>query len=82
MTRSCHMSRVTRHPKKVLKMLAIARTCEIVRGIKILNNTIQFYLILHSIAQYCPIFFNIVQYCTIMLNIVQTEKFRNIEVLP
>ena len=34
-------------------------TCEIVRGIKILNNTTQYCLILHSIAQYCPIFFHI-----------------------
>ena len=73
MTRSCHMSRVTRHshPKKVVKMLSIAMTCEIVRGIKILNNTTQYCLILHSIAQYCPIFFHIVQYCQILSSNVQ-----------
>ena len=65
------MSHVTRHPKKVVKMLAIARTCEIVRGIKILNNTTQYCLILHSIAQYCPIFFDIVQYCQILSSYVQ-----------
>ena len=73
MTRSCHMSPVTRHshPKKVVKMLAIAMTCEIVRGIKILNDTTQYCLILHSIAQYCPIFFHIVQYCQILSSNVQ-----------
>ena len=65
------MSHVMRHPKKVVKMLAIAMTCEIVRGIKILTNTTQYCLILHSIAQYCPIFFHIVQYCQILSSNVQ-----------
>ena len=65
------MSGVTCHPKKVVKMLAIAMTCEIVRGIKILNDTTQYCLILHSIAQYCPIFFHIVQYCQILSSNVQ-----------
>ena len=65
------MSRVTCHPKKVVKMLAIAMTCEIVRDIKMLNNTTQYCLILHSIAQYCPIFFHIVQYCQILSSNVQ-----------
>ena len=39
MTRSCHLSQshVTCHPKKLVRLLAI--TCEIVRDIKILNNT-------------------------------------------
>ena len=63
----CYVS----EPEKVVKMLSIAMTCEIVRGIKILNNTTQYCLILHSIAQYCPIFFHIVQYCQILSSNVQ-----------
>ena len=58
-------------PEKVVKMLSIAMTCEIVRDIKMLNNTTQYCLILHSIAQYCPIFFHIVQYCQILSSNVQ-----------
>ena len=46
-------------------------TCEIVRGIKILNYTTQYCLILHSTAQYCPIFFDIVQYCQILFSYAQ-----------
>ena len=55
-------------PQKLAKLLRITMTWEIVRDIKILNNTTQYYLIFHSIAQYHPIFFNIVQ---LMVNIVQ-----------
>ena len=72
MTRSCpSRSHVTCHPKKLVKLLVITMTCEIIRDIKLFNNITLYCLIFHRKAQYRPVLSNIVQYCPVLFNIVQ-----------
>ena len=60
-------------------------TSDIVRNIKILNNTGQYYPIISKIAQYCPILSNIVQYCSIMFkwlfHLTLFSIVRNIQII-
>ena len=62
---------VTCHPKKLVKLLVITMACEIIRDIKLLNNTTLYYLIFHRKAQYRPVLSNIVQYCPILSSNIQ-----------
>ena len=59
------------HPQKLVKLVEITMTSEIVRDIKLLNNTTKYCLIFHRIAQYRPVFFHIVQYYPILSSIIQ-----------